>query len=175
MAPPVTKKFKAKLTRSFENSGWHFLVIDRKIAEKFPTDGRTRRVTCSINGCPPFQCALMPWGEIYYILVNKKRREELGLEVGDTVEVVLTEDRSKYGLPMPREFAEVLKQDREGSKLFHSLTPGKQRSMLYVIGNLKDIDRRIHAGLTILEHLKENHGKIDHSKLASELKRPVNW
>jgi len=166
-------KFKTQLTRTDPAFGWHFLVIPSKIANRFPTDGKTRRVICSINGSEEFQCALMPWGDIFYIIVNKKRRDQLGIEAGDTVSVELVSDESKYGLPMPEEFQEVLKQDSEGDLLFHALTPGKQRSMLYYLGNIKDIDKRIHAALIFIDHLKDNDGKIVSKKLMDELKRPV--
>jgi uncharacterized protein YdeI (YjbR/CyaY-like superfamily) len=74
---------------------------------------------------------------------------------------------------MPAELHEVLKQDREGNKLFHSLTAGRQRSILYFVGKVKDIDKRIHTALIFIEHLKKNEGKIDQKQLQAELKRPV--
>jgi uncharacterized protein YdeI (YjbR/CyaY-like superfamily) len=77
---------------------------------------------------------------------------------------------------MPPEVKEVLKQDPEGNKLFHKLTPGKQRSMLYWLSRTKDIDRRIHETLIFVEHLKTNDGKIDGKKLQQEMKRPIaDW
>ncbi len=155
------------------NEGWHFLVVDPKIALKLPTDGKTRRVVCSVNGGEPFQCAVMPWGEIFYIIVNKGKRDALGIGVGDTVSVELVPDESKYGLPMPEDFREVLDQDPDGDRLFHALTPGKQRGILYYLGNIKDIDKRIHAGLIFIEHLKDNDGKIVNKLLMEELKRPI--
>ena len=45
--------------------------------------------------------------------------------------------------------------------------------MMYYVGKLKDVDRRIHASLIFLEHLKDNDGKLDRQTLASELKRPL--
>ena len=62
---------------------------------------------------------------------------------------------------MPPEVKEVLKQDPEGNKLFHKLTPGKQRSMLYWLSRTKDIDRRIHETLIFVEHLKKNGAPVD--------------
>jgi uncharacterized protein YdeI (YjbR/CyaY-like superfamily) len=81
-------------------------------------------------------------------------------------------DESKYGMPVPEEFAEVLNQDPEGDKLFHSLTPGKQRSILWFVGSVKDVDKRIQTALIFIEHLKRNDGKIIHDQLTEELKRP---
>ena len=92
---------------------------------------------------------------------------------GDVVRVLLVKDESKYGLPMPEEFEEVLKQDPEGDRLFHALTAGKQRSILYQLSKPKDIDVRIHQALLIVDHLKENDGKIIDKLLYEELKRPM--
>lgn len=167
-------KFKAKFTNAAEQGGgWHFLVVDRKIVDKLGFEGKAKRVLCSIKGAEPFACALMPWGDFFYIMVNKLRRAELGLNVGDKVEVVLEKDESKYGMPMPEELQEVLNQDPNGNKAFHSLTAGKQRSMMYMIGKIKDIDKRIHTALVFIEHLKKNDGKVVYEELRQELKRPT--
>ena len=126
-----------------------------------------------MNGGEAFQCALMPWGEIFYIIVNKQKRDDIGIVAGDMVNVELVKDESKYGLPMPEEFREVLDQDLDGDRMFHCLTKGKQRSILYLLAKPKDIDIRIHYALLIVKHLKDNDGRIIDSKLYEELKQPV--
>ncbi len=166
-------KFKTELTISSTGSGWHFLIVEKEVVAKFGFPDKFKRVVCSINGSSSFQCALMPWGELFYIIVNKKKRDEVGVSAGDTVDVLLEKDESKYGLPMPEEFREVLDQDPDGDRMFHALTAGKQRSILYLLGKTKDIDVRIHQGLIIVEHLKDNDGKIVDKKLYEELKRPI--
>ena len=167
-------KFKAKFTNAAEQGGgWHFLVVDRKIIDKLGFEGKSKRVLCSIKASEPFACALMPWGDFFYIMVNKLRRAELGLEVGDKVDVVLEKDESKYGMPMPEELQEVMNQDPEGNKLFDGLTAGKQRSMMYYISKIKEIDKRIYTSLVFIEHLKKNDGKIVYEELQQELKRPL--
>lgn len=166
-------EFKTELVISTTGSAWHFLLMKQDIVANFGFEDKFRRVVCSINGGEGFQCALLPWGELFYIIVNKKKRESLGIVAGDTVQIRLVKDESKYGLPMPEEFAEVLRQDPEGDRLFHGLTAGKQRSILYQLSKPKDIDVRIHQALLIVEHLKENEGKIIDKKLYEELKRPM--
>ncbi|MGE3466507.1 MAG: YdeI/OmpD-associated family protein [Pyrinomonadaceae bacterium] len=168
-----TVKFKTELTVSSTGSGMHFLLVDKAIEAKFGFEGKSKRVVCSINGGEPFQCALMPWGDTFYIIVNKKKRDEVGIATGDVVNVALVKDDSKYGLPMPEELREVLNQDPAGDKLFHALTAGKQRSMLYYVGKIKDVDQRIHAALIIVDHIKENEGKVIDKLLYEELKRPT--
>ena len=164
-------KFKTVLTKA-DDSGWHFILVDRKRGKRFEKDG-SRRIVCTINGTESFQCALNPWGDTYSIIVNKTKRDRLGIVAGDKIEVELKADESKYGLPMPAELKEVFRQDREADKLFHALTPGKQRSVLYLIGKINDIDRRIHAALIFVEHIKKNEGKIVGDELYHELKRPI--
>ena len=93
---------------------------------------------------------------------------------GDKVTVELRRDNTKYGLPMPEELQEVLNQDDEGNRLFEALTNGRQRTILYYVAKAKDVDRRIHAALVIVEHLKNNEGKIDYHKLYEELKPRKN-
>jgi bifunctional DNA-binding transcriptional regulator/antitoxin component of YhaV-PrlF toxin-antitoxin module len=167
-------RFTAVLSRGDEAFGWHFLRFDgKKVAALKFEDKKSRRVVCTLNGRHIFQCALLPWTKGgFCIVVNKKIRDKLGIVDGDKVLVELERDESKYGLPMPQELKEVLRQDKEGDKLFHALTPGKQRTMIYYIGKSKDVDRRIQYALALIEHLKENDGKIIFPKLAEEFKRP---
>ena len=167
-------KFTTRLTKSLGyDSGWHFIPVTAKIGEKFEKKDGSRRVVCTINGTETFQCALLPSDGDFVIVVNKVKRDRLKIVGGDKITVELKIDDSKYGLPMPAEFKEVLKQDRAGNKLFHSLTPGKQRSLLYLIGKVKDVDRRIHTALIVIDHIKKNEGKILGDQLQDELKRPV--
>jgi hypothetical protein len=134
-------------------------------------NGKSRRVVCSLNGSPYRQCALIPHGNGSFVLtVNKGTRDELGLEFGVKVNVRLKRDESRYGLPMPEEFQEVLRQDREGNRLFHALTAGRLRTLLYIVGQAKSPDARISRALTILRHLKLNKGRINYKELNTALR-----
>jgi hypothetical protein len=175
--PKSAKKLRltSVLTKSDQEFGWHFLTFNAKsvAALKFE-DKKSKRVVCTINDSHTFQCALLPWTKGgFCIVVNKKIRDELGISDGNKVKVELAKDESKYGLPMPKELKEVLRQDPDGNKLFHALTAGKQRTILYYLAKPKDVDRRIHMALVVVEHLKKNDGKIVYPKLADELKRPI--
>jgi hypothetical protein len=165
-------KLKTTLVKSKTGSGWHFLIFDGSVSDKLGFVDRFRRVLCSINGGKQFHCALMPDGHELYIIVNKKHRDALGIVAGDEVNVVLEKDESKYGLPMPEEFQAVLDQDEDGDRLFHALGKGQQRSVIYLLSRPKDIDVRIHHSLIVVQHLKDNGGKVIGDKLYQELKRP---
>ena len=167
-------EIETQLVTSGDKPVYHYLLVEKVWVAPLGFTGNIRRVVCTINGELTFQCSLMPNGKgQYYISVNKENRDKLGLIPGDRVQVHLKRDQSKYGLPMPEEFQAVLDQDPGGDKLFHALTNGKQRSLLYFVGKGKNIDRRIDAALIILEHLKNNDGKIDYRTLYHELKRPA--
>ncbi|MBK9163418.1 MAG: DUF1905 domain-containing protein [Acidobacteria bacterium] len=170
---PAKAKFKAELTSDPPGSGWHFIVVESKMGERFPKDGGSRRVICSINGHEGFQCALMPSGGAFYIMVSKEKRARFDIAAGDTIAVELRQDTSEFGAPMPEELEEVMNQDPEGRRMFDALTAGGKRSMLYFIGKIKDVDRRIHTALIFMEHLKKNEGKLNRLELSKDLKRPI--
>lgn len=170
MAKPV--KFKTVLTVATPESGWHYIQVAWKVGEKFPKNGGTRRVICTINGVESFPCALMPYDGEFTIVVNKERRKKLGILAGDKITVEIAADASEHGMPMPAELQEVLNQDPDGQTAFLAMTPGKRRSMMYYIGTIKDLDRRIHTALIYIEHIKKNNGRIVYEQLIAELKRP---
>jgi translation initiation factor IF-1 len=162
--------FTTSLNR-FDSNLWHFhIIVEKKIAEKVMTK-ESRRVVCTLLQTTSFQGALMPYGDgNYFINVNNQLRKKLKLNDGDNVQVHLTPDTSKYGLPLPPEFEELLKQDIAGSDLFEALTDGKKRTLLFIVGKPKSPDLRIRNGIAILEHLKRNKGKIDYKQLNSDMR-----
>ena len=170
----MKKKAAVRFTSILERStnklwGCHFRVPPR-IAKQLAGD-KERRVLCSLNGTAGYQCAILPHGNGRFVItVNQKRREALGLDFGAKVSVTLKRDQSEYGLPLPEELEELLRQDSEGNALFHALTRGRQRTLLYIIGSAKNPEKRIERALVIVNHLKLNKGKINYRQLSVSLK-----
>lgn len=106
------------------------------------------------------------------ISINKKIRDTLRLDFGTMITVALQSDTSAYGLPVPDELKELFRQDPKGRKMFHSLTPGKQRTLLYIIGAAKTSDKRLARAVTILRHITKNEGAIHYKELQYEMKGP---
>lgn len=149
--------------------GYHILVPD-EVSKHFLSNGH-KRVICTLNSTETFHCAFMPSGEgTYFISVNKELRQRLKLRIGSIVTANIQKDESKYGLPMPEELEELLAQDPIGDGLFHDLTPGKQRSMIYIAGKPKLADTRLRKAVVLIEHLKANQGKIDYKRLQDDMK-----
>lgn len=153
--------------------GWNFyFVVPNEIAAQLIENG-SRRVVCRLNDSVEYQCGLIPHGKGQFaVMVNKKTREELNLHINSQVQVALRKDTSKYGLPMPEELEEVFRQDEEGDRLFHALTSGRQRTLLYLVSSVKDSEKRIMRAIAIVEHLKATNGKVNMKQLNESLRRP---
>jgi len=154
-------KIHESILEKFDSNLWgHHFKISDEIASEF-IEGNDRRVICSI-GEVKFPCALMPFGKGgFFINMNKENRTKLKIVVGDKISYALEKDSSEYGMPMPEEMEELLKIDDEASQFFHALTPGKQRSLLYIIGKPKSSATRLNKAIGITEFLKHNQGKLD--------------
>jgi hypothetical protein len=165
-------RFTSTLERSTNKLwGCHFRVPHRMVERL--TDGDSRRVVCTLNNSAEYQCAILFYGNgVPVISVNKQLRETLELNFGDEVRVALKRDASKYGLPMPDELKELFRQDKEGQLLFHALTPGRQRTLLYIIGKARKPEKRVADATTIVAHLKANKGSINYKQLNALLKAP---
>lgn len=162
--------FKTTLQK-FDSKLWYFyLEVPIEIKDKY-VEGKDRRVIITVNNSHEIPCAIMPNGQdFHFINLNKENRKKLKLNVGDTVTVKIKKDKSKYGMPMPEEFKEILYLDPEVDKYFHQLTPGKQRNLLHLIGKPKGQETRIKKAIVISEHLKNHKGKLDFKILNEEYK-----
>lgn len=158
----ANKQFKTTLDRFEKPHLWDYhLKVPTAIANSFYED-KARRVLCSINGKDPFQTGIMPDGDdVFFIKINQQIRRQHNLETGDLVSVTLISDQSEYGFNLPSEFEELMAQDQEGSTYFEALTPGKKRSLIYMIDKLKNMEKRVQKSIIIFEHLKQQKGKLD--------------
>lgn len=164
-------KFTATI-EVFTSPLWKYhLKVPEAVVEEFVKKKKIKRVLCTLNDTHSFQCALMPaGGGIYFININQQIRKKLHLNAGDEVSVELQKDDSPYGLPMPEELAALLQQDEQANRLFHQLTPGKQRNLLYIIGAPKQTETRLRRAVVCMDHLKKMNGKIDFRQLNEEMK-----
>lgn len=149
----------------FESDLWsYYVAIPKAIGNKF-IEGDDRRVICTIENGRPIHSALMSKGDVYSIYVKKDFLKKHALAEGDEVEVTLQKDRSEYGMPIPESFQVLLDQDMEGSRYFHQLSKGKQRSLIHIVGKVKNVDSQLAKGLAIMHHLKEAQGELDFKRL----------
>jgi uncharacterized protein YdeI (YjbR/CyaY-like superfamily) len=55
---------------------------------------------------------------------------------------------------MPEELSEVLATDPEASRIFHALTEGNQRGLIFLVTQVKSTDKRIERSLRIADQVK---------------------
>lgn len=136
-------------------NGSHYFLLPVSISKKLLKTG-SKRFRCSINGHPPFACALMPKKEGgYYVHVGAQLKKELSLQTNMPFKAVFTADTSSYQTDMPEELEAVLATDSEAADCFAKLTPGAQRSMIYLVQQVRSSDKRIERALRIAEGLKQ--------------------
>jgi len=155
----MSKTFKGKV-ENLRSSVWgHAVQVPDKVIS-FYKKKEVSRFLASINGADNIHCAFL----------NKELRKKHQIIADDEVTIVVKPDDSKYGMSLPEEMEELFYQDPEGNEVFHKLTPGKQRSLLYMVGKPKSSNTRLKKALTIIEYLKHTGGKIDYKELNEAFK-----
>lgn len=164
-------KFTSQLDKADNSDIYHwFFSVPTEIAETL-IDGVDRRVITKVNGVVKYHCAIHADGTGgYRIMLNRERCKKLGLVRGETINVELKKDTSEYGVPIGEELREVLDQNPEADKIFHSFTKGKQRTLIYWTNNVKSPDIRIRRALVMTDHLVNQQGKVDFKRLNVEMK-----
>lgn len=164
-------KVSSKLDKDDTCDLYHwFFQVPNKVAEPF-MNGTDKRVVTTVNGTVRYHCAIYGDGAGgYRILLNRERCRKLGLVRGETINVELEKDTSEYGVAMSEELREVLDQNREADELFHKLTKGSQRTLIYWSDNVKSSNIKIRRAIVMTEHLVDQRGKPDFKLMNVEMK-----
>ena len=155
----------------FDTEAWSYHIpVPSELAQQLIDTPTKRRIVCNFNNNPDHHCALMHDGSGGWVIYLPKRlMKKWQFHHKQPVVVQMRPDASEYGMPIPPEFEEMLHQDPEGSKKFHALSKGKQRSLIYFVSQVKSSEIRIRRSFVVLEHLK-NHDKLDGRVLMDEMK-----
>ena len=129
-----------------------------------------KRVVCTLKDEMTFHAAMLPKGDYHYILLNKDRYKKLQLSEGLKIKVNLDKDESEYGINISEEMTEVLFADPDGNFHFQNLTPGKKRSLIHLVNKIANSQKKIEKTFIILEHLKNQKGKLDFQILNEDFK-----
>lgn len=159
------------ILEKYKNNLWNYHIkVPEEVIEHLKNK-KMKRFLCSLNGGEKFHASLMPAGEgIYFIKINKELRKSHAIKLQDDIRVKIEKDPSKYGVELPSEFEELMFHDPVGCEFFENLTPGKQRSLLYLVGKVKSSIKRSEKSFIILEHLKEQKGQLDFKILNEDFK-----
>jgi hypothetical protein len=136
------------------SSGMHYIMVDKSIVEAFKKNG-DKRALCKLNNQIEFHCAFMPKKEGgHYVNIGATICKKLKIKEGSTVTATFMADKTEYQFEMPEELIEVLNLDSEANTIFHSLTEGNQRGLIYLVTQVKSSDKRIERALKIADKLK---------------------
>jgi Bacteriocin-protection, YdeI or OmpD-Associated/Domain of unknown function (DUF1905) len=132
----------------------HHFMLDKKIVTTL-TKGGNKRAICKLNDEIEFHCAIMPKKEGgHFVNVGLSICKKLKLKEGSKISATFSVDKTDYQFEMPEELREVLNTDAKAEKLFHSLTDGNQRGLIYLVKQVKSVDKRIERALKIVEQIK---------------------
>jgi hypothetical protein len=135
--------------------GMHFIILDEETIANLTKNGNKRAI-CKLNETESFHCAIMPKKEGgYFINIGSVICKKLKVKKGSVVTASFQIDESEYQFEMPEELAEVLNTDFEANEIFHNLTEGNQRSLMYLVGQVKSSDKKIQRALKIAEQIKK--------------------
>jgi hypothetical protein len=136
---------KEYVLERFESS-MHYIMLDAKTVSTL-TKNNNKRVICTLNNAAEFHCAIMPKKEGgSFINIGAALCKKLKIKVGSTITATFKVDKTDY--------QEVLDTDYEASTIFHGLTAGNQRGLMYLISLVKSSDKKIERALIIAERIK---------------------
>lgn len=162
-------EFIGKLDK-FDFNHWHYHIPVPVAVAELMMDENHRRVLIWIKSEGPFHMALMKSKDYWYVLVNQEMRKKYELDESNTFSVRIERDHSEFGHDVPEELQVLLDQEEEGNYYFRSLTPGKQRSLIYIVTTVKNPESRMKKSLAIIHHLKLSKGKLDFRQLNTWIK-----
>jgi hypothetical protein len=150
---PIT--YKTRIERLEYMNEMHYLEVPPDVIQQLGGSLKVR-LLCTVNKKLTFPCGPIALGNgSGCISINKNRMKELGVRFKDEVQVSLVKDPSKYGMEMPEELSELLKQDKEGARRFKLLPPGKQRYIIYYVNQVKSSQLKINRAILLIENLKK--------------------
>ncbi|MDO8967851.1 MAG: YdeI/OmpD-associated family protein [Algoriphagus sp.] len=154
----------------FDFNHWHFHIpVPIGIADQM-MDVSHRRVLIWIKNNGPYHMALLKSKEYWYVLVNQELRKKLELDEYHSIPVRIERDLSEFGHDVPEELQVLLDQEEEGNDYFRKLTPGKQRSLIFLVTKVKNPESRMKKSLAIIHHLKLAKGNLDFKQLNTLIK-----
>lgn len=176
MPKPFSIKFRSELSQFTNSPLWkNHLPINEDVLNKIPKS--IKRFDVLIKGLrdQKWSTAIHKNKELSFITINEKRIKELGIRLGQPVEVEISENNDDYGLEMPIELMQELKTNKEVYNRFQTLTPGNQRNLIRLVLQVKNTISRNKKAKAISHHIFElNNNKVDYKRLNELIKQYNN-
>jgi len=145
--------FTAYLDRMDDGYKHHFVPIPSEIVTDIKGKG-ARRVVATINGITLKRALNSRKGGPTFLILGQQYIKQIGITIGDRVDVQLEIDTAPDAVELVEEFQAVLDTDDEAAALFAEFTPGMQRSLNVHVEQAKRSDTRIKRALELAEKIR---------------------
>lgn len=121
LAKPIIKKFEGILEDPGLKIDAAFISFPYNVKELFGTRGQVK-VKVTFDG-HPYRGILSAMGKArHVILVRKDVRAAIGKKIGDTVNVIVTQDWEERVVDMPEQLVNLLKKNTKENTFFKTLS-----------------------------------------------------
>jgi uncharacterized protein YdeI (YjbR/CyaY-like superfamily) len=135
--------------------GYFYVAIESAIVDRL-SKGKATRLQCLIDEKITLHCGLNHLRDgNFFIIVAGKHVKLLQKKAGDAVTLTLSEDPEPLGVPVPEVLEALLEQDEALKNVFDSMTDGKKRSLIFLVKDIKDIDRQVQKATAFLTAVKQ--------------------
>lgn len=158
---PKIYRFAAELERPNEKGAWYFIRYPYSVEEQFGTKARVRILgTMNLPGRQAGRVggkkvevdrALIPQGDgTHAVILGGELRKQLGVELGDTVEMEFHVNPDQDAFDMPEELEIALELEPELMAIFNRQTAGMKRGMAHWINSGKRPETRAKRAAEIM-------------------------
>ncbi len=134
--------------------GYYYIAVDAAVAASF-SRGHKTRLRCVLNNSIPLSCGLNPLGNgHYFVIIATRHVKALKKSEGDELLFCLSEDENPLGVAIPEVLEALLEQEDELRAVFNGMTDGKKRSLIFLIKDMKDVDRQVQKAVAFLTTVK---------------------
>ena len=145
-------KFKGTLTSTLRGGGGTLVLVPPDVAAKLGLKGMPK-IQAVIAG-QPYRGSLMPMGDGTYCLgVLKSIQQAAGVELGDTVDVLLELDTNPRVVEPPADLARAMARDKKMTANWEKLSFTNKKEMALSLEEAKKPvtrERRLAAAITKL-------------------------
>lgn len=131
---------------------YRVVPVPRETLEPLEKPGRgPLRIAGEINDFP-YSGAVTPSSAGPYLLLSQTRLKEMGLRVGDAVEVRFNIDTSDV-VDLPEALEAALAGNAAAAEAWEALTPGRQRGLVHLVASAKRPETQAKRARDLVEGL----------------------
>jgi len=145
-------KYKAEIDSYNSGIVHHFVAIPVRAAKMLKA-AKIKRLIVTLNGRDYRRAVQGRKDGTRHVFISLPMLRELGVQWGETVNVVIKPDPNPNHVDICEEFQAVLDTDEDAQRAWNAITVGAQRSYAHYINDGKSEDTRITRGLFMIKKI----------------------